>query len=355
LRVLFFFQALGTVAIMALFAVASPAAFISKFDSYSTAIGTTYSGLMEAAGAAGWTAQHNPMVAFAALPLCILLYGGFACAVYLGGEIKRAERSLFISIGASLLLGLVMWAGSAYLLTYSAGSDFVSALAYLSFAHPEANPLKVPATVPAIVSILSMDNPILYWFIFVSYIGANITFAIACVLQLSRIFFAWSFDRVVPTFMADVNDRLHSPIKAIVITFILGEIFAIIWAVYPLPLLMTNLTIASVTTYVIMGVAAIVFPFRMRSVFEASPRISRLRVAGFPVVTISGLVTTILMIAALIYSYLTPSFSGPTSPAVLAGTASIFLSGLVVFYIGKAYRRREGMDFDLAFKEIPPE
>jgi amino acid transporter len=295
------------------------------------------------------------MAAVSALPMAMMLYSGFWSSVYLGGEIKKTERSFFTSIVACLIVAVIIFAGGFYLITYTAGSEFFSALAYMSFVSPANNPLTVPATFPSILSILTVDNPALYWFIFIAFIADYLIFALAIYQMLSRAFFAWSFDRVLPQAMADVNERLHTPMKAIILTFVIGEVFTAIWAVIPFALGWLNITLAFVLILAIVGLTGAVFPFRNRSVYESSPKIVKVSVAGFPVMTICGVLTVILMIAAFIYSYITPSFSGPTSPLALVVTASLFVSGFAVYYIAKTVRSREGLDLGLVFKQVPPE
>jgi len=346
---------IGTVAMFGVLAMTPASTFISKFNSYSTALGTTYSGLMQAATSAGWIYQYSPMAAVSALPMAMMLYSGFWSSVYLGGEIKRAERSFFTSITACLVLAVIIFAGGFFLITYTTGSAFFSALAYMSFASPPGNPLTVPATFPSILSILTVDNPALYWLIFIAFIADYLIFALAIYQVLSRAFFAWSFDRVLPQAIADVNNRLHAPMKAIILTFVLGEIFAAVWAAIPFALGWLNVTLAFVLILAIVGLSGAVFPFKNKSVYETSPKIVKLSVAGIPVMTICGVLTVILMIAAFVYSYLTPSFSGPTSPLALVVTAALFVSGFIVYYVAKVFRGREGVDLSLVFKQIPPE
>jgi amino acid transporter len=200
-----------------------------------------------------------------------------------------------------------------------------------------------------------VDNPALYWFIFIAFVADYLIFALAIYQVISRAFFAWSFDRVAPSLLADVNERLHAPLKAVIFTFVVGEIFTAIWAVIPFALGWLNVTLAFAVIIAIVGITAAIFPFRNRAVYEASPKIVKLSVAGIPVVTICGVLTFILMITAFIYSYVTPSFSGPTSPLALVVTAVLFISGFAVFYIGKTFRSRQGIDLNLVFKQVPPE
>jgi APA family basic amino acid/polyamine antiporter len=184
-------------------------------------------------------------------------------------------------------VALIIFGGGFFLITYTSGSGFVSALAYMTFVSPPNNPLTVPATFISILSILTAD-PVLYWFIFIAFIADYLIFALELFQAVSRAFFAWSFDRVAPSFLADLNDKLHAPLKSIIFTFVVCEIFTVAWAAIPFALGWLNITLADILALAIVGLTAAVFPFRNRAVYETSPKITKLSVAGIPVVTICG-------------------------------------------------------------------
>jgi APA family basic amino acid/polyamine antiporter len=354
--ILFAIMIVGVVAIMALFAVTPNSAFAAAFDTYSAGLGTTYQGLIDTAKGAGWVPTYNPIpAAIAALPVTLLMYGGFTYIVYLGGEVKRSDRTLLISIFGTLIIGLVMWAGSGYLLTQAAGYDFLNAGAYLSFSAPQANPMKVPIAYSLFVSILAVGNPALYWTIFAGFVVSYLIFAPSYYLVITRAVFAWSFDRLAPSVIADVNETYHTPIKAIILTFIAGEIACLAWAFQPVVFSWFNTTLAWTALWIIPGISAMVFPFRKRSIYKSSPSIVTKEVAGIPVVSICGLLVVIIFTWALVYGYLNPAFSGPTMPIAIAVTAGIFISGLVYFYVAKAIRKNQGIDLNMIFQSIPPE
>ena len=353
--VLFIGMMLGVAGAMGTFAISSSTSFVTKFDSYSHLLGTTYEGLIQTARGVGWTPSYDPMAAFAALPFSVLAYGGFTYAVYVGGEIKQAGRSLLLSINMALLLGAVEWVGMPALLYYSAGRDFISALAYVSFAQPQANPLTVPGTFNTLLAILTVDNPILFWLTFIGFVASYIVLLVIYFQIVSRVFFAWSFDRIAPSFIADVSERTHAPIKSILVTLVFAEVFTFVWAFAPFALSLLNITLAYVACFAIMGLAGTLFPFRKKALFDQSPAFVKAKVGRIPIVTIFGLITTGMMIFAFIYSYMTPSFSGPTSPSALVFTGTVFLSGLAIFYVARTYRRMQGIDLGKTFMEIPPE
>jgi hypothetical protein len=45
---------------------------------------------------------------------------------------------------------------------------------------------------------------------------------------------------------------------------------------------------------------------------------------------------------------------GLASPVSMGFMAALFVGGIVLYYIVRAYRKSQGIDIDLAYKEIPP-
>jgi hypothetical protein len=51
-----------------------------------------------------------------------------------------------------------------------------------------------------------------------------------------------------------------------------------------------------------------------------------------------------------------PAYTGaPVNPYYIAGLASVFVGGLVIYAISYYYNKGRGVDLMLRFKEIPPE
>ena len=87
----------------------------------------------------------------------------------------------------------------------SVGNNFMSAAAYLAYQAPSSNPLTIPPDYPLVVSIATAANPILYWIVFVGFVAAYLVFLPSYFQVLTRVVFAWSFDRVAPAWLSDVN------------------------------------------------------------------------------------------------------------------------------------------------------
>jgi uncharacterized membrane protein len=79
------------------------------------------------------------------------------------------------------------------------------------------------------------------------------------------------------------------------------------------------------------------------------------RIAGIPVITIIGVVSFAAQ-AFMAWVFLRdPSAGLYGKPRMVVFNIVVFLSGLVIYYIAKAVRSRQGIDVSLSFKEIPEE
>src|SRR5205807_1436075 len=111
------------------------------------------------------------------------------------------------------------------------------------------------------------------------------------------------------------------------------------------------------------GFAATILPWWKRDLYEKSP-IARYKLAGLPLISIAGAITTIFL-GWVLYEWL---FEGVNSaaPAGLYGigygnsTSIIFLAILyalaaVIYVVARLYRRATNVDLDAIHAEIPAE
>jgi hypothetical protein len=105
---------------------------------------------------------------------------------------------------------------------------------------------------------------------------------------------------------------------------------------------------------ILAGLAAIVLPYKLKDLFEASP--VRWRVAGVPVLSIAGGLSIVGM-GVIEYAYLNDPNSGISfkAPAMILVNVAVLLSGFVFYAVTRFIRARQGVNLGLAFAEIPPE
>ena len=103
-------------------------------------------------------------------------------------------------------------------------------------------------------------------------------------------------------------------------------------------------------------IAAAILPWRRRDIFENSP-ISRFRIAGIPVITITGVVSAIFLVFMLVEwslnSVYGTSFSiSKASPIYFGAT---YLAAIVIYVVARMVRKRQGIDLARIHREIPVE
>jgi amino acid transporter len=234
-----------------------------------------------------------------------------------------------------------------------------------------ANPLNVLPNLTLFAGILA-NNPALVLFLGIGIVAGFILVAPQCMILMSRILFAYSFDRVAPTWIADVNERFHTPVKAIAVAVAGGIVMLLFLSgVLGSSNSATALSLYSYAglatigvTFTIVSITAIVFPYRNKQLYEAAT-ISKRKVAGVPMITLLGVVSLLYCAGTIIwYTYDQAFYFGAcSSGAVVACDYNWFLVILVILFaatIGyyfamRSFRKARGLPFDLAFAEIPPE
>src|SRR5205823_1994263 len=102
--------------------------------------------------------------------------------------------------------------------------------------------------------------------------------------------------------------------------------------------------------------AAAFLPWRRKDIFENSP-ISRFRIAGIPVITITGVVSAIFLVFMLaewsFNSVYGTSFSLNSASPIYFGLT--YLAAIVIYLVARTVRKRQGIDLSRIHREIPVE
>src|SRR5258708_9079320 len=116
-----------------------------------------------------------------------------------------------------------------------------------------------------------------------------------------RSFFAWSFDGLMPEKLADVNERTHSPVTAIVVVNVIIA-GLVIWSVYSnvFQLVLGLIVLAGCLGVVIVAAAAIALPLRRPELYRASP--ANVKFLGVPVLFIVAPLSIAVFVALAVVS-----------------------------------------------------
>jgi amino acid transporter len=373
---LFAGSAISALTLLGVLATTSHAAFISSLNSFTApliAAGNQSQISTANVNAAGGYYQYiintaNLQSPSFSLENTLFLFGiiwlsfGYAFwSIYNLGEIKRAgnlRAQAIMQIGSALTFAvflLALW----YLLESVIGLPFLRSFFNLySTFDPSTNPLAFLYTpyYPALVASISSSATV--WTLIL--VGA--TFGIFQVILIvyfasTRIMLASSLDRVLPDKLAYVSSRTHSPIVALIVSAIGCEAFLyLIIYQYTSTSYFDTAGLATQIAYILISVTAILFPFRKKQIYEASPA-AKYKIGGFPVLTIAGILALIvnLFIAYIFINGPALGFLSFYTSTSLEFVVGIFVGCFLIYWIAFGIRRSQKIDLSLSFAEIPPE
>jgi len=344
---------LAFVGFIALMAINNNAAFITSFNNalnWMTGEPNTYTSVLNSAQSFG--VDLNPEFSWHSLMLLIPLFYTYMpyCigSTFMAGEIKDVKKAqLWGGPIATIFLG-VLSAIIAFLFVQTIGYQFWYSVGNLWWLG-EYN-LSVPPYFPSFVGLLT-NNIFVYGLISIGYLIWGVWFVPQNIMLNSRIMLAWAFDRIAPEKMSYVSEKLRTPVINAVLIFILAQIFLALYCTVPW-LTMVSSIFALAIIAIFVGIAGIVFPIKRKEIFERSP--VAWRISEIPVLSLIALLD---LIAGLIvgYYYFTEDTLLANAPESLLMIFGIFLAGFILFWIAKYYRQTQGIDVELAFKEVPPE
>ncbi len=326
----------------------------------------------------------------AALVGAYFAYIGYAASTFVAGEIKEANKSLprtlviasvliialYVSIsvvaaGAIKGLGTVTVNGNTY--------SLLSAWSYLSYGGGDLGKAGLPGvklwttTVAGLTANginLGSANFLLVVF-GVFWIANDIP---PFILTASRILFAMSFDRVLPTPLANINDRFHSPVNAVIVTGIVGVLgcFSESGVVDPggswnlggntlLSQILGSSGGVAITDFydsfffTLFTLALVLLPLRAsrRQIFDTAPYKPGGK-WGMVLIGFFGFIANLTVDYIFVFAKYGDFELGTSSPDTYAiiFTVAVAIIGVVVFYV---HRLRRGINYSTIFAQIPPE
>lgn len=366
---------LAILLIIGLFATTNPTAFANVIDAYATRQGVhlaqgAYQNVT-ATGQAYWggsvPTDPTSTFTFMLIPLWFTVLFWVYVSNYLGGETKDTRNSAKFALFGSFAI-IFLATLTILLIAYSnLGADFLAGAGSYAFGY-SANPFSVIPNLTLFAALLA-DNPLLVWFIGIGIVAGFILVAPQCMILMSRILFGYSFDRVAPSFIATVSERWLTPVYGILIAAAGGEVFLLFLSGVVGPatantafLLYSYAALAAIGfTFIPVSIAAILFPFRRKDLYQTACPIKR-KIAGVPVLTWLGIVALVYSVASIgYYSYNYNFYFGTGSLAVtlyfpfLGSIAGLFMVCVAWFYVARWKRGTEGFPFEKAFKQIPPD
>jgi amino acid transporter len=289
------------------------------------------------------------------LPWVFFVVGYAQGSAQIGGEVRRASRNQYLAMVGGVLVNGAVLAILVIVFTSAVGTNWLGSVGYLG--NNNASLLNLPGGVPPsfnfIVSLLTGNLlvPILIGIGFVLWalLGTPLS-----ELQATRYMLAWAVDRMIPSALGDVDDKHHTPVKAIIFCTVTGTIALIALVVVPQASLLGAL-LAQIAAFIIVSIAGIAFPYRLRQVWEKG---GGHRILGVPSVVLAGVggvvVLTGLLLMFIFNSSINSTFA-VTRTLSLAFMIGVVVIGILWYFAAFVVNRNQGVDVGLAYREIPPE
>jgi amino acid transporter len=350
-KVLFALSLVGIVLSIVLLLIHGRGDFVSAVGKF----GGNYDKIIADAHKAGYSGStgfdfKNTVLA---MPLAFASFGYAIVTAYAGGEVRSPRSSGMRAMLWSLLISGTLVAVLMGLSSRTFGNNFLGSATFLSNNGDKAYPFGSPSFFFFYVSMLTSSSFLIALISF-SFIIAFIVALPATFLIASRNLFAWSFDRILPNRVSDVNEKTRSPLVANVIVLAATLIYLalIVYGSSKFLEIFFTAGMAELLTFMVVALTAIWFPWRRRALYEGSP--IRRSIGGIPMLALVG-VAALLVYVLFFYPLATNDTLGANTTTGWVATAIIAGIGIAIYPISYLINRARGVDLRLAFKQLPPE
>jgi amino acid transporter len=386
LQVIFWIPVAILVVVLLLFLIANPTDMGAGVQAEFGASATAYveqaldTGLADAGkGNTYWAAVFGTILA------TYWAFIGYGTTNFIAGEVKESARNLPRAMIAATVIITVIYLLVSFLLVRAGGQaavvegyDLVGATAYMTFGEGSFGDLAgIGPWMPVFAYIQGVGmgiGTLMGWLTLIFAVLWAANDIPPFILSCSRMLFAMAFDRVLPERIADVNERYHSPINAIIATSAVAVLGAAgeaglfseggIWlgsgfkAFFDgFGLMGSNLWDA--IFYASFAVAAFAFPMVKPELFEKAP----FKASKTVVQVIAGLGVLANLFFLYIFIFNERSYDLPgmlreftfDKFAVWLATIIIVVVGVYFYYSSKRKAEVTGVDYSTIFTEIPPE
>src|SRR6267143_5227115 len=304
----------GLIVMLGLLLFASHQAFVDAFNreaaSLFGATGNAYQATLDAATKGGTTGvgfgNFGITSTFLLLPFLAfyLLWPVWGATLY--GEVRGAKeyRKVFNAMFWGLWVTVALVAVIILLIVKTIGWDFYYAAnaSYWNSIFLAGSPAPPVGIWPYPVMLAGwLVNNHLFQALLIAVMGLwFFGWAGTLFLSSTRVIFAAAFDRVLPEWAANISAKRRVPYGSLILMIVPSLIVSALWAYGGTGLQGIFLWATGVIAITFLGtvVAAAILPWRRRDIFENSP-ISRFRIAGIPVITITGAVSAIFLLFML--------------------------------------------------------
>jgi amino acid transporter len=369
----------GLLAMIGLLLFSNHDAFVQAFNreaqSLFGASSNAYQATLDAAAKGGIKDVSFGNAAFGSTLLLLpflafyLLWPNWGATLY--GEVRGAKeyRKVFSAMFWGLWITVALVAVILLLIVKTIGWDFYTAAnaAYWNSIYVAGAPAPAVPVWPYPVMLAGwLVNNHLFQALLIAVMGLwFFGWAGTLFLSSTRVIFAAAFDRVLPEFAANISSKRRVPYGALLLMIVPAILISLAWSFAPsIQTWFLWATGVIAITFLGTSIAAAILPWRRPDIFQNSP-IARYKIAGVPVITITGLVSAAFLLFMLaewsfnaIYGTQLADVSAGvhvSNPSTLIYFAGTYLLAIAIYVAARLIRKNQGIDLARIHREIPVE
>jgi len=371
-KVCFWIGIAGLAAICLILLFASQSDFQNAFNREAASLfgasGNAYQKTIDLGAKAGYT-PHS-FGAFSLGPIFLLmpflafylLWPNWGATLY--GEVRGAKdiRKPFWSMFWGLWVTVGMIALVVILIVKTMGWTFYNAAnaAYYNFTlYGGAAPPVTAWPYPVMFAAWIVDNHVVQAVLIIVMGLWFFGWAGTLFLSSTRVIFAAAFDRVLPSWAANISATRRVPYGSLVLMIVPSLVISAVYAYRPsFASVFLDATAVLALTFLATVVAAIILPWRRKDLYNASP-IASMKIAGVPIITIVGAVTAAFLVFMLWeWSFNPDNLYGTSFTATMSSVwyfVATYVVAIVIYIVARVVRNRQGIDLARIHHEIPVE
>ncbi len=337
--------------------------FVQLFNSYASQYMTApdpYQEIIKIAEDTGFTiGEFSWWSTLIGVGSLFTAFGYSYFSTYSSGEMRSAS-DVKVQLAAMLIPA---WATLALVfatvipLTSAVGVQFLGGSFWISMISPGSWPLPVAPFLNFYVGLM-VKNLLLHVILALGWISWGVLICAILYMMLTRMLFAWSFDRLIPEWFSKISTNRHAPINSTIFIMASAEIILLLTTIFPSAAMLATIAVygasamMTLTAFLFVSIAATVFPYRRKGIYDGSP-INKWKIGRVPLMTIAGVFSTVLMIMLNFFYYTIPEF-GVTNPSVLSFILGTVIAATIIYILAWQIRKRQGIDLGLMYREVPP-
>jgi len=178
-------------------------------------------------------------------------------------------------------------------------------------------------------------------------------------LSSTRVIFAAAFDRVLPSWAANISAKRRVPYGSLILMIVPSVIISGFYS-YNSKFASVFIDATAVLALTFLGtvVAAIILPWRRKDLYDASP-VARYKVAGVPTITVVAVITALFLLFMLYeWSFNSTNLYGTafqSTPNSVYYFLATYVVAIIIYVAARIIRGRQGIDLSRIHHEIPVE